>query len=94
MTLASTHVEKPADRFVSDHCFNCKDSLVIAEQIKQNYPDVHVKIFNIDNGDRHDVDIFAVPTYAFNGKVVFLGNPTETQIEALLGRQRTASASS
>lgn len=72
--------------FVSDHCFNCKESLVIAEEIKQRYPDVAVKVFNVDNA-RPDVDIFAVPTYAFNGKVVFLGNPTDEEIDKLLGRK-------
>lgn len=73
--------------FVSDHCFNCKESLVIAEEIKKKYPHVDVKVFNVDNGERPDVDIFAVPTYALNGKVVFLGNPTGMQIETLLGRK-------
>jgi len=80
--------------FVSDHCFNCKDSLVIAEQIKQKYPHVFVNVFNIDNRARPDVDIFAVPTYALNGKVVFLGNPTDQQIDTLLGEKRSASVNS
>jgi hypothetical protein len=48
--------------FVSDHCFNCKESLAIAEDIKQNYPGGHVEIFNVDTGVRPNVDIFAVPT--------------------------------
>ena len=73
--------------FVSEHCFNCRESLVIAEEIKQKYPDVVVTVFNIDNGARPDADIFAVPTYALNGKVVFLGNPTDKEIESLLGRK-------
>lgn len=69
--------------FVSDHCFNCKESLLIAEEIKQKYPHVAVKVFNVDH-TKPDVDIFAVPTYALNGKVVFLGNPTDKEIENLL----------
>ncbi len=80
--------------FVSGHCFNCKDSIAIAEEIRQKYPDVVVKVFNIDNGDRPDVDIFAVPTYALNGKVVFLGNPTHKQIETLFGQERSTTARS
>jgi hypothetical protein len=77
--------------FVSGHCFNCKESLLIAEDIKQKYPHVHVSVFNVDNGVRPDVDIFAVPTYALNGKVVFLGNPTVEQLETLFGeKQKTA----
>jgi len=80
--------------FVSDYCFNCKESLVIAEEIKQKYPQVTVRVFNIDSGLRPDVDIFAVPTYALNGKVVFLGNPNDQQIQSLLGRQRSVSVNS
>jgi hypothetical protein len=80
--------------FVSDHCFNCKESLAIAEEIKQNYPDVHVEVFNVDTGARPAVDIFAVPTYALNGKIVFLGNPTAKQIEDTFGRKNKASAAS
>lgn len=71
--------------FVSDHCFNCKESLLVAEEIKQQYPEVLVNVFNVDRA-RPAVDIFAVPTYALNGKVVFLGNPTDDQIAELLGR--------
>jgi hypothetical protein len=78
--------------FVSDHCFNCKESLVIAEEIKKKYPGVVVKVFNIDNGARPHADIFAVPTYTLNGKVVFLGNPTDKEIENLLGQKARRAA--
>jgi len=72
--------------FVSDHCFNCKESVVIAEEIKQKYPQIDVNIFNVDRV-RPEVDIFAVPTYALNGEIIFLGNPTEQEIENLLCRK-------
>jgi hypothetical protein len=80
--------------FVSEHCFNCRESLVIAEEIKQKYPDVVVNVFNVDKGARPDVDIFAVPTYALNGKVVFLGNPTNEQLETLFGQKPTPASKS
>jgi hypothetical protein len=70
--------------FVSEHCFNCKDSLLIAEQIRKQYPEVRVTVFNVDNAKPH-VDIFAVPTYTVDGKIAFLGNPTDEQIHSLLG---------
>ncbi len=79
--------------FVSDHCFNCKESLLIAEEIKQKYPHVAVKVFNVDQA-KPDVDIFAVPTYALNGEVVFLGNPTDQEIENLLARKIQSAVSS
>lgn len=80
--------------FVSEHCFNCKESLAIVEDIKQKYADVVVNVFNVDNGERPEVDIFAVPTYALNGKVVFLGNPTSAQLETLFGGKPKAAAKS
>ena len=42
-----------------------------------------MNVFNMDEGLLPDVDIFAVPTYALNGKIVFLGNPTDEQIRHL-----------
>ena len=72
--------------FVSDHCFNCKESLQVAEEIRQKYPDIIVNVFNVDHA-RPNVDIFAVPTYALNGRVVFLGNPTDDQIASVLDRR-------
>ena len=74
--------------FVSDHCFNCKESLSIADQIRKRHPHVRVTVFNVDHAKPH-VDIFAVPTYALDGAIVFLGNPTEQQIHDLLGERRT-----
>ena len=72
--------------FVSDHCFNCKESLQVAEEIKQKYPDIIVNVFNVDHAPPN-LDIFAVPTYALNGRVVFLGNPTDDQIANVLDRK-------
>jgi Thioredoxin domain len=69
--------------FVSEHCFNCKESLLIAEQIRQQYSNVRVTVFNVDTAKPH-ADIFAVPTYTLDGKIAFLGNPTDQQIHELL----------
>lgn len=77
--------------FISEHCFNCKESLQIAEEIKQKYPEIAVRILNIDNA-KPDAEIFAVPTYTLNGKIVFLGNPTDEEIDSLLDR-KTSTAS-
>jgi hypothetical protein len=74
--------------FVSEHCFNCKESLLIADQIRRQYPHVRVTVFNIDNHKPH-ADIFAVPTYTVDDKIAFLGNPTDQQICELLGKAPT-----
>ena len=77
--------------FVSDHCFSCTESLLIADQIKRDYPEIVVSVFNIDHA-RPQVDIFAVPTYSLNGEIVFLGNPTDEQIGQLFAKRSAARA--
>jgi hypothetical protein len=69
--------------FVSGHCFNCTESLRIADQISKRYPQVRVTVVNVDDA-RPNADIFAVPTYTLDGKIAFLGNPTDQQIHDLL----------
>jgi predicted DsbA family dithiol-disulfide isomerase len=69
--------------FVSNHCFNCKESLLIAQRIRQQYPKVRVTVRDIDK-EEPCPNIFAVPTYVLDGKVAFFGNPTEKQIRELL----------
>jgi hypothetical protein len=70
--------------FVSSHCFACKDSFSIAEDIRARYPEIRVWIRNIDGSAPHP-EVFATPTYVLNGSTLWLGNPTEQEIERAFG---------
>ena len=70
--------------FVSSHCFVCKDSHSIAEGIRARYPEIRVWIRSIDASTPHP-EVFATPTYVLNGSTLWLGNPTEQEIERTFG---------
>ncbi len=71
--------------FVSEHCPCSKDAIQISQRIQNQYPDVKVKVVNVDV-ERPDPAVFAVPTYMLDGRIVSLGNPTDEQIADLLTR--------
>lgn len=71
--------------FVSDHCPTCPEALTTARSVQQRYPDLEVEIFNVDERKPRP-EVFAVPTYMIDNHIAFLGNPSEEDIEKLLGR--------
>jgi hypothetical protein len=69
--------------YISDHCPSCIDAKDIARRVREQYPAVEVETFNVDRG-RPRSEVFAVPTYMLDDRIVFLGNPTDEQIDQLL----------
>ena len=69
--------------FISDHCPSCADAKEIASQVRERYPAIDVETFNVDRR-RPRTEVFAVPTYMLDDRIVFLGNPTDEQIDRLL----------
>ena len=68
--------------FVSDHCRTCPDAVDTAKRLDEQYPELEVERFNVDEAKPRD-EVFAVPTYMLDDEIVFLGNPTDKQIYAL-----------
>lgn len=69
------------DIYVAEHCFVCDYSYEIAEMIKRDFPQVHVRIVNLSNTREQVPDsVFATPTYLLNGQVWSLGNPSPQQV--------------
>ena len=68
--------------FVSDHCPTCPDAVDIAKKVNERYSWLEVELFNVDEEEPQD-DVFAVPTYMLDEKIVFLGNPSDEQIAEL-----------
>ena len=77
--------------FVSDHCPTCVDAVSIARSVQNRYPDLEVEIFDIDH-EKPRSEVFAIPTYMIDDRIAFLGNPTDEDIERLLGKPTTETA--
>jgi hypothetical protein len=75
--------------YISQHCWNCEEALLIAEQA-QKLPGIEVQVIDLDqNGAVSPPHIFAVPTYVLNGKVVSLGNPVREAFLTQLQRKKS-----
>jgi hypothetical protein len=71
--------------YVSSECLNCDEALSLAEEAAARYPDVVVRVIDLDlNGSPPPDPVVAVPTYVLNGRVVSLGNPYSKELFACL----------
>jgi hypothetical protein len=60
--------------FVEEDCWSCSESRRIVEELATQFPEVAIELVNLTPHNRPS-DIFAVPTYKLNGKIISLGNP-------------------
>lgn len=75
--------------FVEAGCHMCEHALCLAQEVDNEYPQLAVRV--VDVGDepsgRHE-DVFAVPTFVLDGRILSLGNPQpghlRQEIESLL----------
>ena len=62
------------DIYIANDCWTCEESRRIARRVETDFPQINVRLINLDNGDRPS-HVFAAPTYVLNDRVTFLGNP-------------------
>jgi alkyl hydroperoxide reductase subunit AhpF len=74
------------DVYVSSECPNCGEAARLAEEAAVRYPDVVVRVIDLDqlDGNPPPDPVVAVPTYLLNGRVVSLGNPYPEDLFARL----------
>ena len=78
--------------YVKPGCAQCERASELAREIDSDYKQLAVEVIDMATAPtRHD-DVFAVPTFILNGKVVSLGNPgrkdLRREIESLLRSHR------
>ncbi|MDQ6673202.1 MAG: thioredoxin family protein [Chloroflexota bacterium] len=72
--------------YVSSHCANCSEARRLAELAAVRYPCVTVQVVDLDAEQTPLPEfIVAVPTYVFEGRVIWLGNPSSGELLARLG---------
>ena len=74
--------------FVEVGCEMCDRALQLAASVDNAYPRLTVSIVDVRDDTGHEEDVFAVPTFMLNGRVLSLGNPQSSylhgEIESLL----------
>jgi len=72
------------DIYVTNHCTNCEEALLIAERA-QTIAGLTVTVIHLDQPGQHiPPHVVAVPTYVLDGKVVSLGNPERNAFLSML----------
>lgn len=62
--------------YVSSDCFSCEEAILMASEIARKFSHLLTEVVNLDDPGAHRPEnVFAVPTYVLDGKVLSLGNP-------------------
>lgn len=73
------------DIYIAQHCFNCAYAYEIADEIREHFPHVHVRLIDLHTTTEPIPEaVFATPTYLLNGRVWSLGNPSLQQVHETL----------
>ncbi len=62
--------------YVAAHCWQCPTARALAEEMAHEFPALAVRVVDLDQpGAQQPPEVFAVPTFLLNGKIVSLGTP-------------------
>jgi len=78
--------------YVARHCPICEEARRLARVVRYKFPALAVDVIDLTHSKAEAGEVFAVPTYVLNGRVRFLGNPSEEELCDLLVRELDSSA--
>lgn len=65
--------------YIADDCWSCVESRRLLAALQPVFPAIAMELLNVSAGGYPD-NVFAVPTYLLNGRIISLGNPSEAQL--------------
>ena len=66
--------------FVKKNCRICSRARQLATQADEQFPNLEVAIVDINEAQPDRDDVFAVPTFVLDGRVLSLGNPQASEL--------------
>ncbi len=60
--------------YIKDDCWTCAESRRIVADIAPQFPQISVELVDMETSNLPQ-DVFAVPTYVLDGRIISLGNP-------------------
>ncbi len=66
--------------FVKTGCEVCSRARQLAQQADERFPNLEVDIVDMNKASPDRDDVFAVPTFVLEGRVLSLGNPQESEL--------------
>ena len=91
----AAHVRPPAvlEILVTPHCFGCARARTLAATIAAHEPALDVRVVDLSEpGVQVPPGLVAVPSYVLNGRILFIGNPTQAALTAALRTTGRATA--
>jgi hypothetical protein len=72
--------------YVSAHCRTSAIALRLAERLQSRCPDVPLEVVDVDAPDAGvPSKVIGTPIYAWHDRILFLGNPSETELLERVG---------
>jgi len=74
--------------YIADDCLTCQETRDLVARLRQTFPNLKIDLLNLSNPDTIYPDsVFATPTFALNGRTIFLGNPSLSEVIACLQKE-------
>ena len=67
--------------YVEAGCSTCRRAVDIARKVDGAYAGVAVRVIDTGRAEGIAADVFAVPTFVLDGKLLSLGNPREQDLQ-------------
>lgn len=73
--------------YVAEHCATCTEARRLSDYVSRILPHITIVLVELNKPTAEIPEsVFASPTYMLDGRVIFLGNPSPTQlVEQLQG---------
>ena len=65
--------------YIREDCWTCAESRRIVAEIAPQFPQLAVELVDVEAPNRPQ-NVFAVPTYVLDGRVISLGNPYRDEL--------------
>ena len=66
--------------YVKQGCDSCERARKIAEQADAEFPNLDVEVVDVSAANAEREEVFAVPTFVLDDRILSLGNPQESQL--------------
>ncbi len=67
--------------YVKQGCETCERARKIADQVDAEFPNLAVEVVDVDAAGPGREDVFAVPTFVLEDRILSLGNPQESELQ-------------
>ena len=69
--------------YISDECPTCMQTKTLIDTAAEKHAEIEIRLINLSDPDTICPDrVFAVPTFVYDERIIFLGNPSPQELDA------------